>query len=61
MKVLLVEDEARIADFVMQGFAAAGHQVSHSSDGEQALAHLSEHQPDIMILDLMLPLASRRQ
>ena len=58
MNVLLVEDEARIADFVIQGFAAAGHQVSHSSDGEQALAHLLQHQPDIMILDLMLPLKS---
>ena len=58
MNVLLVEDEVRIADFVVQGFVAAGHQVSHSSDGEQALAHLLEHQPDIMILDLMLPLQS---
>jgi DNA-binding response OmpR family regulator len=55
MNVLLVEDEVRIADFVVQGFVAAGHQVSHSSDGEQALAHLLQHQPDIMILDLMLP------
>lgn len=55
MNVLLVEDEKRIADFVTQGFAAAGHQVSHAADGGQALEQIERGGHDILILDLMLP------
>ncbi len=55
MNVLLVEDEQRIADFVAQGFTAAGHQITHAADGDQALAELAGHEHDIIILDLMLP------
>jgi two-component system OmpR family response regulator len=55
MNVLLVEDEKRIADFVTQGFAAAGHQVSHAADGGQALAQIERGGHDVLILDLMLP------
>ena len=55
MNVLLVEDEKRIADFVTQGFVAAGHQVSHAADGGQALEQIERGVHDILILDLMLP------
>lgn len=55
MNVLLVEDEKRIADFVIQGFVAAGHQVSHTIDGGQALEQIERGGHDILILDLMLP------
>ena len=55
MNVLLVEDENRIAEFVAQGFAAAGHSVTHAGDGAQALEQLAGGGYDIMILDLMLP------
>lgn len=56
MNVLLVEDEKRIADFVTQGFAAAGHQISHAVDGGQALEQIERGGHDILILDLMLPI-----
>jgi len=55
MKVLLVEDEQRIADFVTKGFCAAGHQVTHAPDGEQGLQRINGEQYDVIILDLMLP------
>lgn len=55
MNVLLAEDEERIADFVTQGFAAVGHQVSHAVDGAQALDQIERGGHDILILDLMLP------
>ena len=55
MNVLLAEDESRIAEFVAQGFAAAGHSVTHAGDGAQALEQLAGGGYDIMILDLMLP------
>jgi two-component system OmpR family response regulator len=56
MNVLLVEDEQRIADFVAQGFTAAGHLITHAADGGQALAELADNKHDVMILDLMLPI-----
>lgn len=55
MNVLLVEDEQRIADFVTNGFCAAGHQVTHACDGEQGLQRMSSEHYDVVILDLMLP------
>jgi len=41
LKILLIEDEAKIAEFVIQGLRLAGHEVSHVQDGEQGLAQLS--------------------
>lgn len=55
MKILLVEDEVRIAEFVARGFEVAGHQVRHAKDGESALALMAAGRYDVTILDLMLP------
>lgn len=55
VKILLVEDEVRIAELIVQGFETAGHQVSHSLDGESAIERLAADRYDILILDLMLP------
>ena len=39
MKVLLVEDEQKIADFVCSGLAARGLEVTHCDNGNTGLAH----------------------
>lgn len=55
MKILLVEDEAKIAEFVVKGLAVAGFAVTHVSDGEQGLKAILKNDHDLVLLDLMLP------
>jgi two-component system, OmpR family, response regulator len=55
MKVLLVEDEQKIADFTCAGLAARGFQVEHCDNGNSGLARACETNFDLVILDLMLP------
>jgi DNA-binding response OmpR family regulator len=55
MRILLIEDEERIASFVRSGLQAEGFVVEHVSDGEQGLALALDLQPDLLILDLILP------
>ena len=38
MKLLVVEDEAKILSFLLKGLGAAGYEVLHASTGEQGLA-----------------------
>ena len=55
MNILLVEDEARVADFIRRGLAAEGWSVDHAADGEDALEHAASNAYDVILLDLMLP------
>lgn len=55
MNILLVEDEARVADFVCRGLKSEGWTVEHSADGETALDILRDNRFDVLVLDLMLP------
>lgn len=55
MNILLVEDEARVADFVRRGLAAEGWSIDYVADGEGALEHVAAHTYDVVLLDLMLP------
>ena len=54
-KILLVEDEFRVADFIRRGLAAEGYNVEHVSTGEEALERTKEDEFQLIILDLMLP------
>jgi two-component system OmpR family response regulator len=55
MRLLLVEDDLKIASFVQKGLEEAGYAVDHAADGEDGL-HLALHEPyDVAIIDLMLP------
>ncbi len=55
MRLLVVEDDKKIASFVVNGLKQSGYAVDHSADGEAALT-LAEHTPyDAAIVDLMLP------
>lgn len=55
MNILLVEDEARVADFIRRGLAAEGWSIDHAADGEVALEHAALNTYDVILLDLMLP------
>lgn len=55
MNILLVEDETRVADFVIRGLSAEGWSVQHAPDGESALARLHNERFDAVILDVLLP------
>lgn len=55
MRLLLVEDDIKIASFIIKGFKAAGFAIDHASDGEAGL-HLALTEPhDAAVIDLMLP------
>lgn len=53
--VLLVEDEANIAEAIRFILTRDGWRVSHLSDGAEALARVRREPPDLVILDHMLP------
>ena len=55
MRVLVVEDEVRIADFVSRGLTEEGYAVDIASDGEEALQWADVTDFDVIVLDLMLP------
>lgn len=54
-KLLLVEDEIRIAEFVIPALSAAGFQVTHVQDGASGLTAIISGAHDLVILDVMLP------
>lgn len=55
MKILLVEDEIKIAEFVAEGLKLAGMHVTHASDGLMAKRVMAVQKFDVMLLDVMLP------
>lgn len=55
MKVLVVEDEKQIADFVKKGLAEQGFLVEHSANGDEAMALMYSQAYDAVVLDIMLP------
>ncbi|MFN7020638.1 MAG: response regulator [Phycisphaerales bacterium] len=54
-RVLVVEDEADLADLVSYNLRRAGYDVEVARDGSAALRMASEIPPDLVVLDLMLP------
>jgi len=56
MRILVVEDEARIRAFLARAFEAEGFNVDIAPDGQEALYRAEVNQYDLIILDVMLPL-----
>ena len=58
-RLLMIEDDARLAQMVAQYLGQSGFQVTHAADGQSGLARLlaanGEAPPDLVVLDLMLP------
>ncbi len=63
MNILLIEDDTRIADFLLRGLRAEGYQLQHAATGPEGLAlaqdaaraHKAGAPPCVVVLDLMLP------
>jgi two-component system, OmpR family, copper resistance phosphate regulon response regulator CusR len=55
MKILVVEDETAIADFVQRGLEAEGYAVECAGDGNEGERQALMGDPDLVVLDLMLP------
>ena len=55
MDILLIEDEAKIADFVLTGLSSAGMHAEHLADGNDGLQRALSTPFDAIVLDVMLP------
>ncbi len=56
MRILLAEDDRRIANFVSKGLRENSYAVDVANDGEDALYQVSINDYDLIILDVMMPL-----
>ena len=54
-RVLVVDDDVTVADVVRRYLERDGYTVALAADGETALRLAGEHEPDLVVLDLMLP------
>jgi len=54
-KILVVDDEKPISDIIKFNLTKEGFDVDTAYDGEEAVKKVDEYDPDLMILDLMLP------
>src|SRR6188474_1811796 len=55
MHALIIEDDKAIADFVARGLREAGFAVDVAADGDEGLTAAIDQEPDVIIVDLMLP------
>lgn len=54
-KILVIEDDPQVADYVARGLREHGHSVDHAADGRDGLFLASDGSYDVLILDRMLP------
>ena len=57
-RVLVVEDDSAIAALIAYNLERSGYRVTVAADGVEALRRLREAAPDLVVLDLLLPLRS---
>lgn len=55
MKILVVEDDTRVAAFINRGLREEGHVVDVAGDAEDGLSHAYVSQYDVIVIDVMLP------
>ena len=55
MKLLLIEDDKQMAEFILRGLKEQGHVVDHARDGKDGLFLAAGEKYDVMIIDRMLP------
>ena len=55
MRILVIEDEKKIADFIKRGLKEEGYAVDSAYDGEKGLFMAKTNEYDLILLDLMLP------
>ena len=55
MRILLIEDDLKTADFIVQGLAQAGFRTTHAADGLDGLSKAKNEKFDLIVVDIMLP------
>ncbi len=55
MKILLIEDDAKTADFIVKGLQQAGYSTLHAGDGVSGLEKARTEEFDLAVVDIMLP------
>lgn len=55
MRVLVIEDESKVANFIKKGLEQAGYEVDLALDGEEGFDRFRDADYDLVLLDLMLP------
>ncbi len=55
MRILLIEDDHNVADFIVRGFREGGHTIDHAADGKDGLFMATTENYDVLIVDRMLP------
>ena len=55
MRILVVEDDKKIASFVVNGLKQSGYAADHSADGENGLIMAQSIAYDAVVVDIMLP------
>ncbi len=55
MRVLVVEDDVRLADLIVRGLREQGYAVDHAADGEQGVYQAAVNEYDMVVLDVGLP------
>jgi two-component system response regulator MprA len=55
MRILVVDDDPEIVSFLRRGLAYEGYKVDTAADGLEALAKARDREPDLVILDIMMP------
>src|SRR5512135_3025758 len=56
MKILIIEDETTLAETLAENLAEEGYETLRAADGESGLALIRSALPDLIVLDIMLPI-----
>jgi CheY-like chemotaxis protein len=57
-RVLVVDDDRDIRELLVELLASEGYEVASAADGRRALAEARSRRPDVILLDLMMPVMS---
>lgn len=55
MRILVVDDDPEIVSFIKRGLAYEGYTVDTATDGKEALTKARDREPDLVVLDIMMP------
>ncbi len=55
MRILVIEDDPTVAQYVVEGLGESGHEVDHAADGQSGLRLAVDNSFDVLIVDRMLP------
>jgi adenylate cyclase len=58
-RILVVDDNETNRDIIVTRLEANGYETLQAADGQEALAAVTQHHPDLVLLDVMMPKDSR--